>query len=219
MISGRHLTRVGSLGDPCGWPLARSPSPGEGAARAPCGEACDPGSYGLPNFAADCTWRRGTVDRLSNALRRLVGLDSPRITAPLPSPRLCQRSACSVALCPGARSGWRPCTALFSQNSQPALLRFPPLRPPLCARSTNIGSMTTSTQSPSRPSLPASLPRAIRNLNRPRFRLTSRLSALIPAVVLVVLVELMMFCGEEIYFHTSILINIKFKNIIKTNIS
>ena len=105
--------------------------------------------------------------------------------------------------------------AFSSQNSQPALLWRPPLRPPLCARSTNTGSMTASTQSPSKPSLAASLPRAIRNLNRPRFRLTSRLSALIPAVVLVVLVELMMFCGEEIYFHTSILINIKFKNIIK----
>ena len=29
-------------------------------------EACDPGSYGLPNIAADCTRRRGTVCRLSN---------------------------------------------------------------------------------------------------------------------------------------------------------
>ena len=75
---------------------------------------------------------------------------------------------------PSARSGWRHCTALFSKNSQPALLR----RPPLCARSTSPGSMTASTQptadvdgAPVSPDIlcptpPTQLLRAIRSFSR-----------------------------------------------------
>ena len=127
---------------PRGWGALDEPSGAVSIAQRRAGCACSPcslrGACGLGIWLAGfrcraCALILGGLRRVPTALLQRwakwlalgwARLASAWITAPLlplaPSSAL-------PAVCHGARSSRRLCTALFPQNSQPALLRRPPL--------------------------------------------------------------------------------------------